>query len=168
MLLHTVEKEVGADHYDLLRHTEARWLSRDKCISRLFELHHEIIEFLRTPGSCKDSAELPQYLEDKDFIIDMAFLADVTQHLNLFNVSLQGKNKSICDLLRVVNEFMRRFSIIFDQFQQCDFQNFTRTAKFNLAKNSAKHGESLAILGDLKTATENHFKDFEKIYHLVE
>lgn len=38
--------EMGSDYIQLLLHTEVRWLSRGKMLSRLFELHSEVHLFL--------------------------------------------------------------------------------------------------------------------------
>jgi hypothetical protein len=39
-------QEMGSDHISLLFHTEIRWLSRGKSLSRVFELHDELRTFL--------------------------------------------------------------------------------------------------------------------------
>ncbi|CAB3251550.1 unnamed protein product [Arctia plantaginis] len=43
-------KELGSEHGILLLHTEVRWLSRGRVVSRMFELRHEIELFLVEQG----------------------------------------------------------------------------------------------------------------------
>ncbi|XP_050064469.1 protein FAM200B-like [Aphis gossypii] len=65
--------EMGSDHEKLLLHTEVRWLSRGKILSRLFELRDEARIFL-----------LEQFLSDNDVDINM-IKEIITTHL----ISLQ-------------------------------------------------------------------------------
>ena len=61
-----------------------RWLSRGRVLTRVFELHEEIMQFLRNQGS-----EIADHFENREFILSLAYLADVFMHLNELNVSSQ-------------------------------------------------------------------------------
>jgi hypothetical protein len=98
--------ELDAEYRDLPLHCEVRWLSAGKCLSRFFSLREEILSFLRDEKIPK-SEEFQQKLADGDFLCALAFLTDITNHLNNLNLRLQGKQQNIAMLLGHVNCFAR-------------------------------------------------------------
>ena len=106
--------ELETEYGDLLLHTEVRWLSRGKCLERFFSLRDEIPTFLEQHVSVDTSAYCAK-LRDPEFLCDMAFLTDITRHLNHLNLLLQGKNQTVSDLYAHINAFENKLAL----FQDC-------------------------------------------------
>jgi len=84
-------------------YTEVRWLSRGKCLNRLFDLRSEVKSFLKSLGT--DGERLINVFEISDFLLDFVFCCDITSLLNDLNLCLQGRNKLIFDLMHSINMF---------------------------------------------------------------
>ncbi|XP_032869060.1 protein FAM200A-like [Amblyraja radiata] len=83
-------ENMGAEHIQLLLHTEVRWLSRGRILNRLLELRSEVHAFLiehRSPHAT--------LFQDTDWLAKLCYLADIFSKLNELNMSLQGKDTSI-------------------------------------------------------------------------
>jgi len=79
--------EMEIYHIQLLLHTEVRWLFRGRILSRLFELHSKVQLFLG-----ETQFELKDKFIDNLWISTLAYLSVVFNHLNVLNLSLQGKS----------------------------------------------------------------------------
>ncbi|CAM4607670.1 unnamed protein product [Leuciscus chuanchicus] len=119
--------ELSAEYGDLLFHTEVRWLSRGNVLHRFISLLSEIKAFMEARG------EDTNLLSDAGWLLDLAFLADVTEKLNQLNLQLQVLKMleshadtpevfdvhKYCDLLsRLGQEFEGRFSD-FEKLEPC-------------------------------------------------
>ncbi|KAM7302595.1 general transcription factor II-I repeat domain-containing protein 2-like [Ixodes scapularis] len=85
-------KEMESEHMDIPYHTEVRWLSRGNVLSRFVALKADIIAFLQEEGK-----HIPE-LEEEQWSWDLAFLTDISSHLNTLNIALQGKYHLISDM----------------------------------------------------------------------
>lgn len=103
-------EEMDAAYGDLLLHTEVRWLSRGKCLERFFALRNDIPTFLEENLTSDTSAYCTK-LRDAEFLCDLAFLTDITAHLNHLNLRLQGKNQTVSDLYAHMNAFQNKLSL---------------------------------------------------------
>ena len=102
--------EVDAAYGDLQMHTEVRWMSRGKCLERFFALRSEIPVFLEESVS-GDMSAYCRKLRDTAFLCDMAFLTDITSHLNVLNTKLQGRDQTVCDLYAHMTAFQRKLDL---------------------------------------------------------
>jgi hypothetical protein len=88
---------------DLLVHSKVRWLSAGKCLEQFLALRNEIPIFLSDVKS--DISNLEENLCNSDFPKELAFLTDISGHLNDLNTKLQGKDQTVPILFGNVNGF---------------------------------------------------------------
>lgn len=71
-------EEMGAEHQAVLFHSEARWLSRGKVLSRVFELREQIRMF----SEQEHKYDLAEKCCDENFLAKLAYLSDIFGKLN--------------------------------------------------------------------------------------
>lgn len=124
-LLKLTTEDLGLDHFHLLLHTEVRWLSRGKILSRLFELKDALLV------TFTDNA-LIQQLTDFEWLVKLGYLSDIFEKINETTTSLQGKGGAHIEKVRAL-----RKKIVF--FQTCvesrDLSIFTRLQEFVQTNN---------------------------------
>lgn len=54
--------------------------------------------------------------QDTPFLCDMAFLTDITAHLNHLNARLQGKDQTVCDLYSHMTAFQHKLGLFIEGF----------------------------------------------------
>lgn len=74
-------EEMRAEHKAVLFHSEARWLSRGKVLSRVFELGEQIRVFLEPEHKYKDAEKF----SDENFLVKLAYLSNIFGKLNKLN-----------------------------------------------------------------------------------
>ena len=102
----------NAEYGDLLYYCEVRWLSRGAMLRRVYQLRNELSAFVAQKG-----VDVPQ-LSDPEWITDLAFLVDITTHMNASNTRMQDKDQLINKLFEQVCAFEVKLSLWEEQLQR--------------------------------------------------
>ena len=115
--------EMGSEYQSLLYYTEVRWLSRGKVMARLFELRHEVSQFLLNQKMPK----LHQLLEDNHWVAKLAYMADIFEHLNELNKKMQGRNENLLTCSDKLNGFKKKLELWQTVLQRGSLEMYQRT-----------------------------------------
>lgn len=152
-------EEVDSSYGDLLLYTEIRWLSRGKCLIRFFELKNDIYDFLRENLPC--SIDLQRALKDINFVHNLAYLTDITQHLNILNLQLQGEKQTIFQMMGYVDGFKKKLNLFRLSLQKNDLFHFSSCKQLLSEIESANFSKYAADIEHLICEFDRRFQDFE-------
>ena len=96
---------VDSQHKQLLLHTDVRWLSKGKVLTRVHELRYELLAFFK---AVKQS-HFCNLLKRKFWIAKLQYLKDIFQHLNILSTNMQGKEKNIFTSTDKTKAFQRNY-----------------------------------------------------------
>jgi hypothetical protein len=101
---------------------DVRWLSRAKVLVRFSKLLSEIRAFTTSKHK-----EYPQ-LMDPVWLLNFAFLTDISQHLNTLNETLQGGNKTLPVMFQKIEAFQNKLSLFSAHIATCNLTHFSHLA----------------------------------------
>lgn len=147
---------MDSEYGELLYHTQVRWLSRGNVLKRFFALKEEIDSFMKMKNK-----EVPQ-LADSTFICNLAFLTDVTDHLNALNLKLQGRKQVITQMYDSVKSFKVKLTLWGKQLTAGNLVHFSTLN--SLGKVEPKSLKEYAeIISNLHKQFDVRFKDFKAL-----
>lgn len=82
---------LDVEYGDLIVCCEVRWISRCHVLSRFWKLNNSVDNFLEEKSELHEERAVSRY---NNWLFNLAFLVDVTSHLEDINLKLQGKNKT--------------------------------------------------------------------------
>lgn len=158
------KQQLDENEPELVLHTDVRWLSRSKFLQRFRDLLDEIIKFLEERGDDY------QQLRDLDWQCDLAFLADFTGKLSTLNLNLQGKNKTITEMMSSIAAFQSQSASMIVDIEKKKFEQFINI-KDHMEKYPTYNFISEKYTTEIRTVIadfEIRFSDFKKIEKLVQ
>jgi hypothetical protein len=147
--LSMMESEYG----ELLYHTEVRWLSRGNMLKRFFALREEIGLFMAMKNN-----DVPE-LSDPKFIANLAFLTDLTDHLNALNLRLQGPKQVITVMYDCVKSFKCKLTLWSEQIASGNFAHFKTLQSVGKVDDESLD-EYRDVISNLQKEFEQRFQDF--------
>ena len=156
----TLLEEYDNNFGDFILHTDVRWLSKGKVLSRFWNLIDEVKLFLRS----KKKEDLLNYIELPDFLVKLAFLTDITDHLNKLNLKLQGRFQILPTLMREISIFESKLDFFITQLNQSNFTHFPALAKAAQQLPELVTNERFYLLLEkLKLDFTDRFKDIRNL-----
>ncbi|KAL0202287.1 hypothetical protein M9458_000305 [Cirrhinus mrigala] len=143
--------------HSLPYHTEVRWLSRGAVLKRFFELRSEISQFM------KDKGKPVTELDDPEWVRDLDFMVDVTEHLNVLNAKMQGRNKIVTEYYDCICAFEMKLDLWATQLSQgnpAHFPSLKSVCTTHDKDNMDKYKEK--IVG-LHKEFQNRFQVFNEL-----
>ncbi|EHB17073.1 General transcription factor II-I repeat domain-containing protein 2B [Heterocephalus glaber] len=151
----TLLYELDSQYGRLLYHTGIKWLSRGLVLKRFFESLEEIDNFLSSRGK-----PVPQ-LSSGDWIRDLAFLVDMTTHLNTLNVSLQGHSQIVTQMYDLIRAFVAKLCLWETHLARNNLAHFP-TLK-SVSQNESDGLNYIPRIEELKSEFQRRLSDF-KLY----
>jgi len=153
--------DLDTEHQDLLYFFEVRcWLSKGSMLRRFYELRKEVTLFLKNKG--KPVAEM----EDESWLCDLAFLVDITTHMNDLNTKLQRQSQYANEMYGHIKGFMNKLRIWQAHIQDANLCHFPTLKGTGMRlEKKTEFADQLEILLNEFSA---RFKDFKSHEHLFE
>lgn len=146
--------ENDEEYERLLFHTEVRWLSKGRALTRIFNLFDTVITYLESTN---------YYIPMDTSVLksDLAYLADIYSKINELLLKLQGNNVSLIKVKGLIIGFMNKLRLYKNNIGRKDFTLFPCLSKISVNEDNiivyCEHLDNLIM--DMKI----RFKDVEEI-----
>ena len=136
-----------------------------KGVGTLFALVEEIEIFLREKNPTlltRNGTSAVMLLSDHDWLLDLAFLVDITQHLNNLCIKLQGREQLLPELFNAVKAFQSKLNLFQLQLSAGNMMqfkcmsSFVAKTKLDFVPDFAKYAK---ICEDLNESFQKRFHD---------
>nr|XP_054593836.1 protein FAM200C-like [Nothobranchius furzeri] len=136
-------KEMGSEFEVLLYHSNVRWLSRGQVLNRDFAMCVELAQLLQEHQHCHADC-----FKDSEFILILAYMADIFAALNHLNQQMQGGGVNIMEAEENLKAFQKKLPLWKRRAENNNFANFP------LLDDCVSKIEDVCGLGDISVPME--------------
>ncbi|XP_024139827.1 protein ZBED8-like [Oryzias melastigma] len=136
-------KEMDSEFEVLLLHSNIRWLSRGQVLNRVFALRAELALFLQEHQHCH-----ADHFKNPEFILILAYMADIFAALNHLNQQMQGGGVNIMEAEEHLTAFQKKLPLWKRRTENNNFANFP------LLDDCVSKIEDMSGIGDISVSTE--------------
>ncbi|KAL4096394.1 hypothetical protein QTP88_021356 [Uroleucon formosanum] len=152
-------EECDAEYGDVIYFSEVRWLSRGVVLKRFFILRNEINIFMSEKGKI-----VPE-LSNEKWVLNLAFLTDITTLLNELNTKLQSKDKLLSDMYSNIKSFQVKLKLLHKHINEQHLDHFVCCKTVLESTKSTLNWETtkinfLNIIENLQNEFSIRFSDF--------
>ena len=148
--------QLDSEYLDVMYFSAVYWLSRAATLKRFWNLWQEINFFK------KSKHQNVAFLSNENWLNDLAFLTDITQHLSGLNLKVQGKCQLVNKLFEHICAFEKKLELFQVQLSRATLTHFTCLATRKLEfpdLDCTKYGASVQ---KLHNEFAKRFSDFRK------
>ncbi|XP_073524942.1 protein FAM200C-like [Phyllobates terribilis] len=136
-------KEIGSEFEVLLYHSNVRWLSRGQVLNCVFAMHVELALFLQEHQHCHADC-----FKNPEFILILAYMADIFAALNHLNQQMQGGGVNIMEAEENLKAFKKKLPLWKQRTENNNFANFP------LLDDCVSKIEDVSGIGDISVSME--------------
>jgi hypothetical protein len=149
--------EMGSEFEVLLYHSNVRWLSRGKVLNRVFAMRVELALFLREYQHCHADC-----FENSEFILILAYMADIFDALNHLNRQMQGGGVNIIEAEENLKAFKKKLPLWKRRTENDNFANFPLLDDCVSKIEDVSGIGDISVPGELKQAIAMHLDELAK------
>ncbi|XP_076645616.1 general transcription factor II-I repeat domain-containing protein 2-like [Halictus rubicundus] len=142
------------------------WLNAADTLKRFFNSRDNIAEFLRSEVQ-ENVTDIQDKFKNIEFLSELAFLTDITNHLNNLNSNLQ-KHKTISDLVGCVKQFQNHLQLFIDELEANQLHNFPSCEEISRQYSTVNFSEFQTSLLEIQEYFQNRFSDFDLLKNDLE
>ena len=103
------------------------------------------------------------HFRDKNFLCRLAFLTDITMHLNVLNLRLQGRNQSTSHQVGLVETFKMKLRLFATCLKNNDLSHFDSLREFLADDVEVECSRFVEGIKAISHEFGNRFKDFDRL-----
>ena len=145
-----------SDYPDVVYFSAVRWLSRVATLKRFWNLRTEIQSFMTS------KQQDVGFLSNDDWLNDIAFLTDITQHLSDLNVKLQGKSQLVNKMYEHICSFEKKLKLFHSQLCRGALTHFPCLAERKEHIPDLEYSKYAENISKLCDEFGNRFNDLRK------